>query len=312
MPQQKFKPGDVLIWTRTEQSMRAERRVSFLRYNVGGGATVCYGTNATTGQPQQYNVNLDELSPERGPAPIPFLPGGKIPVRAPARPLSSDEIARQLSQRRDTLRAAHGAARVASDAVLAARQVCERSKLEFERARSVLVVLDQRHKDDQRALEEALAQGIEPPEVVPNGIDKPSAIARMQRAEQALHRFRAELTEAEGKLAGANGAIRAAAHACIAALIDEQCERLRQMQAETARFKARLLALSNWWPSSAGPIQLSRVSTEILTTPVDPDAIRMSVSNDAPPQWRDLLDRLIGGDADATLDDHQPRLSVVA
>lgn len=292
-----FTEGQVVVWQREEQGARALRRCQFLGCTPDGRALVGYGAN-------QYNVSLGELSPERGPEPIPFLPGGKIPVYGPPQPLTPAAIATVLEKRRDTLRDAHAAVATASEAVTQAKAVYDRAEREHQQAQSMLLVLDQQQRQNLHGLEEALKAGTPPPELA-NGLDRSAVVTRAQLAEKALQRFRQELAHASNNLGEARSMVRDAAKAVTAAVIDQQAESYRQRLADLVAERRRLLALASWWPDASGPLKLAPASAEILTAPVDFGGLRVGTDTSAPREWKSLLDRLMT-DAEAMYEEAAP------
>jgi hypothetical protein len=126
-------------------------------------------------------------------------------------------------------------------------------------------------------------------------------VQRCDAAQAALQTFSAELTAAETKRGEAYAAVRTAALAVVAAIIDDQVETLRQQQVEVVQQRRRLQALASWWPDASGPMKLSASSVQVLSTVPDFDlpGVR-GIDNSAPKVWTDLLAALIDGDAEAT------------
>jgi hypothetical protein len=301
--QQKYRSGESVVWERVEQSMPARRVCSFEKYVVGTStAVVSYGFTAE-GNPRRYTVNLGELSRPRGPEVNPFLPGGKLPVYEPPKPLSADAQAKELATRRHALRDALAAVHSASEAHTQAKEVHQRAEREHEQARSALLLLDQQQRQNLHDLTTALRDNQPVPEPE-NGLDRASVVTRVSLTEKALQRFRDELADASSTLGEARSLVRDCAKAVTAAVIDQQCAALKATLDDVLAQRQRLLALTSWWIDSSGPVNLSPASIEILT--VSPDwSYRIGTSTDAPRAWKSLLDRLMT-DADAEYETTPP------
>jgi hypothetical protein len=118
--------------------------------------------------------------------------------------------------------------------------------------------------------------------------------------ETAANRFQSELAEATTNLNAAFAAVRKAPLQVVAALIDRDCEQLRQLEDYAVRFRAHLLAVAGWWPDTGGPIPLARSSAVLLETPPDHDRARiLTNTTQATAPFIAVLDELVQGNADA-------------
>lgn len=139
-----------------------------------------------------------------------------------------------------------------------------------------------------------------------------AAVRRATAAEAAEKRLAAELAEARVRATDVDRRVRTAAHAVVVAVAEREGDALRAIEAEAARRRASLDALLHFWPVPAagdrpGPLTVSAPLAGLIANPParidDPPMMRASLIESRQTPWRDLYERLIGGDADAGLDD---------
>ena len=116
-----------------------------------------------------------------------------------------------------------------------------------------------------------------------------------------MKKFERESAAANATLNDALAAVRKTALQVVAALADRECEALRQSEERVLQRRAELLAVASWWPDAAtGPIPLSRAAAAALEAPPDYERCRfLSSREEATAPYKELLDRLVQGDARA-------------
>src|SRR5215469_13548472 len=117
---QRYRPEEVLTWTRIENEVRTQRRVQFKQYLTGSGQAIVTFGHSAEGVAQRHTVPLEQLSRPQAPEMPWFLPARIEPPKPPT-PLTEGEVAERFAARRETLAQAHDEAKAARDAVAYAK-----------------------------------------------------------------------------------------------------------------------------------------------------------------------------------------------
>ncbi len=288
-----FTPGTAVILTTIENGFPAIRHVEFLSHVDGGPlARVKFGL-------ETFNVQLDQLSRIEPPQPPAFL--GKWFEAPKPPPIPSDaDIQARLTERRQVLAQAHTRAKLAQDQVTASRSISQRADRGVAEAKATLATLDAADRAQQRQLEDALAAGKPLPQRS-NGHDRGYLLDRLHAAEQAQQRFAKELGDATTALSNSLSAIRRAAAAVIAGLLERETENLRAAEQRAALLRAELNSVAGWWPSAEiGVLKISPASAPCIAEPVawrDQPAVRQGTGWLKP--WQSVFDRLCQGDVES-------------
>jgi hypothetical protein len=148
-----------------------------------------------------------------------------------------------------------------------------------------------------------------------NPADRDAAKRRESAARTAAEKLTAELAEARGRALDIDRTLRAAARAVLAGIAEREGDALAALEAEAAQRRAELIALAHFWsPATPGDppasLTLSGSLAKLLSNPPgqvdDPPMMRQSLVEGRQRPWRDLYDRLTGGDADADLISQTP------
>ena len=254
--------------------------------------------SAIVDQTFETSSKLTELSRPGPPALDPrYTPP---PVRKPQR-LSLDALQQRLKDARTKLRAAHHQAAQARQGVAAAKALAERAATELASAQADLRALQLHHAEAEREVERCLREG-RAPAMTLNGIDRTTAVARVEATEKAAAKFNAELAEAQRRLGEANASVNAAAARCIAEMIGLATHHLAVIESIAARTRSELTACAALRVNGTDLLRLDPATADYIAAPPahyseHPDA-RVSPET-WQRNWRQVYQRLVDGDADA-------------
>src|SRR5262249_49484936 len=136
-------------------------------------------------------------------------------------------------------------------------EIVTRARREHESARAALLELDGHLRSEAAKLERAIRDGVTPPETLTNGQDRNYVVTRESMTEQALTKFQTEHQEAQSRLGDAAAAVRHAAIQLMGVMLDQQVEKLRNLENFALQVRADLLKVTQYWPSTSGAIPLS-------------------------------------------------------
>jgi hypothetical protein len=295
-----FLPGEPLRWSaRANPSSGLEiRTVRFVR-KIGTEADVAFGLRSDgSGEPNVFRARLAELHRIPPPPEPAFKPA---PARSNKISAPSPEY---IARHRAAVAAAIAHLAEARDTVMSAHEIADRARAEVEAAHAALAELNLHREQTAEVAVAALRAGRTP--TYANGHDRGAVEHRVGVAEAALDAFDRELATANAALREAEAAVRSAALRVVSAIADREGAALAEMEDEAARRRAELRAVDAWLTGT----QRNRISTGLATLLANPPGtvaepvgyeFRQSAAEYRTAGWRDLLDRLTGGDPDADL-----------
>jgi hypothetical protein len=298
----RYRENELLEWWSIDQGQtRTKRIVSYIGPNGKDRAIVGFGFSPE-GQIRRHDVSLRELRriPTPNQPPLYHLDYPR-PYTAP-QPPSTQQLAGQLTRARQALAEAHADVGTASDAVAEAAELCDRARKEHNAATGQLLQLQAVLDTERIKLERSIRQGETPPPPQSPGLDRAAIVQRVAATEAIVAKLAKEHQDAEARLREANTVVRQCSLRILSLRFDGECEQLRQLQETLLRKRADLLQVSMFYPSASdGPLKISEASAILLTAPIDTDRCKHMSNIGVQQPWRDLLERLIGGDHEADL-----------
>jgi len=311
-----FSAGESLQWSHRESNgMLSIRPVRFHRADNGSSATVEFGLLADgTGRPRLFSgVPLSEL-PRPGPAPRPSWVAPPLRVRAARSPATTESIAERLAAHREDLREAQQRACETHDALMRAADLADQANGLLGDAQRVLRNFAEMDRQAADALVDRLRNGSGDHNPVTEADTAWGLRDRAKRdrdAFQAAHRqLAAELVQARARNIDAINAVKTAAAAVVAAVVEQRADQLQRMEAEAGRLRAELRAALELRVEAPalGPLPVAHDIAGFISSDPQPEALplgleqRQAIIGQRQQPYDELLDRLVGGDADADLE----------